>query len=587
MGAKTKAPSTSNMEPLKPEFLTGRHDDRAGISSSGPVYNQGVRIPILAFEWTLRRLLIALLLSSLAEAPIQAGTQENKSRKSPPPAQLKEEAEDYFQRWMNEDVVYVISKEERAVFESLTTPEEKEQFIEQFWFQRDPDPRSVANEFKEEHYRRIAYANERFASGFPGWMNDRGRIYIIHGPPDEIEAHPSGGRYDRPLQEGGGTTVAHPFEVWRYRHIEGLGSDVILEFVDPSWSGEYRLALNPDEKDALLNVAGAGNTIAEMIQRDESLEGTTFTSPGNANLRSFRSRDTAYDRYETFTKIRHAKPLKHRDLKRLVEIDVTYQDLPFAHRVDYFGLDETRALVPVSVEIHDRELTFGEEEHGRRARMAVYGMVTNLSNRIVDEFEADLVSDYRARTARSVYQRVLVLERKGRYKLDLIIKDLNSGRVGVRRLVLIPPPHQAELSVSSILLSNRITRLESAPDRNAMFVLGDLHIRPSLDKVFRPSENLNFYLQVYNVALDQTAMRPSLRVAYRVAKGGHPVAQVIDIMGKSIQYLSEQRVVLVLPISLQSFEPGSYEITVTVKDLIQEREVRVSEAFELAAEAGG
>ena len=536
--------------------------------------------------WILRRLLIALLLSGLLKVPIQAGAQENKSGKSPPQAQLKEEAEDYFQRWLDEDVVYVISKQERAVFESLTAPEEKEQFIEQFWFQRDPDPRSAANEFKEEHYRRIAYANERFASGFPGWMNDRGRIYIIHGPPDEIEAHPSGGRYERPLEEGGGTTVAHPFEVWRYRFVEGLGSDVILEFVDSSWSGEYRLALNPDEKDALLNVAGAGNTIAEMIQRDESLEGTTFTSPGNANLRSFRSRDTAFDRYETFTKIRHAKPLKHRDLKRLVEIDVTYQDLPFSHRVDYFGLDETRSLVPVSVEIHDRELTFGEEEHGRRARMAVYGIVTNLSNRIVDEFEADLVSDYRARTARSVYQRVLVLERKGRYKLDLIIKDLISGRVGVRRLVLIPPPHRSELSISSILLSNRITRLESAPERHAMFVLGDLHIRPSLDKVFRPSENLNFYLQVYNVALDQTAMRPSLRVAYRVANDGHPVAQFIDIIGKSMQYLSEQRVVLVLPISLQSFEPGSYEITVTVKDLIQEKEVRVSESFEVAAGAG-
>ena len=549
------------------------------------MYNQGVRPPIPSFERILCRLLIALLLSCLPKVPIQAGAQENKSRKSQPQGQLKEDEEDYFQRWLGEDVVYVISKQERAVFKRLTTPEEKEQFIEQFWFERDPDPRTAFNEFKEEHYRRIAYANERFTSGFPGWMNDRGRIYIIHGPPDEIEANPSGGRYDRPLEEGGGTTETHPFEVWRYRYVEGIGTDVILEFVDPFGSGEYKLALNPDEKDAMLNVAGAGSTFAEMMQRDESLEGTTFLSAGNANLRSFRSRDTPFDRYETFTKIRHAKPLKHRDLKGLVEVDVTYQDLPFSHRVDYFGLDETRVLVPVSVEIYDRELAFSEEENGRRARMAVYGIVTNLSNRIVDEFEADLVSDYRAQTARSVYQRVLVLERKGRYKLDLIIKDLNSGRVGVRRLGLIPPPHRSELSVSSILLSNGIKRLESASESDEMFVLGDLHIRPSLDKVFRPSENLNFYLQVYNVALDQTAMRPSLRVVYRVAKDGHPVAQMIDIMGQSIQYLSEQRVVLVLPMSLQSFEPGRYEITVTVKDLIQEREVRVSDRFEVAAEA--
>ena len=82
-------------------------------------------------------------------------------------ALMREEAEDYFRKWLEEDAVYIITGEERAVFENLTTAEEKEQFIEQFWFRRDPDPKSSANEFKEEHYRRIAYANERYFAGKP------------------------------------------------------------------------------------------------------------------------------------------------------------------------------------------------------------------------------------------------------------------------------------------------------------------------------------------------------------------------------------------------------------------------------------
>ena len=138
-------------------------------------------------------------------------------------------------------MAYIISDEERAAFKSLQTDEEREHFIEQFWLRRDPTPGTVENEFKEEHYRRIAYANEHFATSIPGWKTDRGRIYITYGPPDEKESHPSGGAYQRPAEQGGGTTSTFPFEQWRYRFIEGIGTDVIIEFVDPTMTGEYRM----------------------------------------------------------------------------------------------------------------------------------------------------------------------------------------------------------------------------------------------------------------------------------------------------------------------------------------------------------
>src|SRR5260221_10494630 len=154
---------------------------------------------------------------------------------------LQKELDTPYKKWLQEEVPYIISDEERAAFLQLQTNEEREQFIEAFWQRRDPTPDTVENEFKEEHYRRIAYANERFASGIPGWRADRGRIYITFGPPDEIESHPSGGMYERPAEEGGGTTSTFPFEQWRYRWIEGIGSDIKIEFVDTTQSGEYRM----------------------------------------------------------------------------------------------------------------------------------------------------------------------------------------------------------------------------------------------------------------------------------------------------------------------------------------------------------
>src|SRR2546425_11829150 len=200
--------------------------------------------------------------------PKQGETKKEESRKKEAAAKRSREQETgsrALRRWLDEDVAYIITNEERAAFKALKTDEEREQFIEQFWLRRDPTPDTVENEFKEDHYARIAYANERYASGIPGWKTDRGRIYILYGKPAEVESHASGGNYERPIQEGGGTTSTFPFEIWRYRYIEGIGNEVILEFVDPTMSGEYHLTTDPNEKDALLRVPGAGLTFDEQV----------------------------------------------------------------------------------------------------------------------------------------------------------------------------------------------------------------------------------------------------------------------------------------------------------------------------------
>jgi GWxTD domain-containing protein len=163
-----------------------------------------------------------------------------------PPQAVRTEVTNYLSKWPDQEVPDIISPDERAVFEKLRTDEEREMFIQQFWLRRDPTPETEANEYRENYYRRIVQANERFTTGgTPGWKTDRGRIYILHGPPDEVETHAQGSTY---LQLGGGPRSTFPFERWRYRNIAGMGQNMILEFVDTAKDGTYKLQFDPYEK---------------------------------------------------------------------------------------------------------------------------------------------------------------------------------------------------------------------------------------------------------------------------------------------------------------------------------------------------
>src|SRR5713101_7357016 len=178
---------------------------------------------------------------------------------------LKIELSKTYKKWLDEDVRWIITDEEQKAFKLLSNDEERDQFIEAFWQRRDPTPDKIENEFKEEHYRRMAYANEHFAAGIPGWKSDRGRIYIMYGAADEIESHPSGGSYERPMEEGGGETSTFPFEDWRYRYLEGIGQEVIIEFVDTCMCGDYHMTMDRSEKDALLYTPNGGATLYEQM----------------------------------------------------------------------------------------------------------------------------------------------------------------------------------------------------------------------------------------------------------------------------------------------------------------------------------
>ena len=531
--------------------------------------------------------LVVLIVVSLGLS-LQGLAGKKKKKKANPGIQ-REEAEDYFKKWLNEDAVYIINEDEKSVFQSLSTLDEKDQFVEQFWRRRDPDLRTAANEFKEEHYRRIAYTNERFHSGKEGWLTDRGRIYIIHGEPAEIEAYPSGGFYDRPFDQGGGQTTVYPFETWRYRHIEGVGDDIMLEFVDDSFTGDYHLALNPEEKDALLHMPGMGLTWAEQVGISKK-EDRPYFSPGRHNpaYNTGSYKNNPFYRYEIFSKVQTPQKIKYNDLRELVKVTIGYSNLPFQVRSDYFKLNDQQVLVPITLQLQNKNMMFERDGEVHSARIGLYGAVTSLGNRFIEEFEHDLVVSFapevleKGLQGRSMYQKILLLENKTRYKLDLIVKDLSSNNIGAVKQAIIPPASVKEkekLSSSSLILSDFIQQLGELPKYDEMFVLGDVWIRPSIDKSFSRKLPLGIYLHLYNFGVDQSSNSPELEVNYRIRRGGQVIQEATDSGGESIQFVSGQRLVLIKRLDLGDREPGPYRIEVEAWDRLSDAKTRVEDNF--------
>ena len=532
--------------------------------------------------------LLLLIIASLS-SPGQALAKENEKNRDTSAVQ-REEAEDYYQRWLNQDVTYIISDEEESVFKSLTSPEEKELFIEQFWRRRDPDLRTSINEFKEEHYRRIAYVNERFYAGKPGWKTDRGMIYILHGPPHEIESYVTGGNYNRPFNEGGGQTVVHPMEVWRYRHLEGVGDDIVLEFVDRTYTGTYKLILFPDEKDALLHFDGYGLTMSEQLGISDKQHRPSLIGGRSTAYETRLHNNNPFRRYEIFSRVMVPKKIKYKDLKELVKVEVGYSNLPFRVRSDYFKLNDGQVLVPITVEIRNRFLSFEPDGEVHSARVGLYGVVTSLSNKFIEEFDQDLVISFgperlmRGLEGRATYQKVLLLDSGTRYKLDLIMKDLSSNNIGAVKHGIIPPPSMRErekLSSSSMLLSNHMQELPEAPAQDQMFVLGDVKIRPSIDKSFSKKLPLGVYLHLYNFGMDQSSNTPQMQVAYRISRDGEVIGEATDSRGESIQFFSDRRMVLLKRLNLRSLEPGKYRLEVEVWDQVKDVRTRVQDNFQV------
>src|ERR1700686_4913252 len=421
------------------------------------------------------------------------------------------ELDNSFKTWLNEDVTYIISPEERTAFLQLETNEEREQFIEQFWLRRSSNPAMPDNDFKEEHYRRIAYANEHYASGIPGWKTDRGRIYIIWGAPDEVESHPTGGTYDRPMEEGGGSTSTYPWETWRWRYLEGIQENVELEFVDPSGSGEYHLTMDPSEKDALLHVPGAGLSLLESMGMASNTDRFTRSDGTNlpTSLGGTPSSMDEFNRLEQYSKAFRPPAVKYKDLEALVTARIVRDQVHFAYRTDFLKVTNDTVLVPVTIQIPNNQLSFASKDGVHSATMNIFGRVSTLTGRVVQTFEDPVSRDFpeslfqNSLKLQSIYQKAVPL-RPGLYRLDIVIKDVKSGNVGVINTRLqVPRYDDDKLESILLILADQLEHVPAKQIGTGQFVLGSSKVRPKLDGEFPSNIKLGIYMQVYNLKPDE------------------------------------------------------------------------------------
>jgi GWxTD domain-containing protein len=507
----------------------------------------------------------------------------------------REEIEDYYKKWLEEDVVYILTEQEKTVFEALTTDEERDHFIEQFWARRDSDPATMANEAREEHYRRIAYANEHFHSGVPGWKTDRGWVYIKWGKPTGIEKHPEGGFYARKHHEGGGFTETYPFEVWFYSHIDGVGQGIELEFVDPSKSNEYHIAMHPDEKDALLNVPGAGLTTGEIFGTTTRLDRIRFRNTVNEiDFVYRRAQVMPFQRLQTLYNLQQAPEIKYKDLEKVVEVRLSYQQFPAELRIDQLQLSNDVALVPLTLYVRNQDLSFSSfSEDVLRAELSVYGRVESVGGKVEYVFEDTIKKDVKKETQKrkiqgiTLYQKRLPLE-VGRHKLSLVLREESTGKIKtLDRLILIPKRSATDLFSSSVILSPQVRRVPENGSLGDPYVLTQYSVRPVETDEFRVSDAfVQSYFEVYNLQVDQSTMEPDARVEIALDywdKDGQKSGEAKEIFPfTQIQNEFEfagDRLLIYKTIPFAGLAPGKYRVRFRISDEVVDKTIEKDVAF--------
>ena len=509
---------------------------------------------------------------------------------------VKQELKGEYKKWVNEDVRWIITDEELQAFKSLSNDEERDQFIEQFWLRRNPNPDSPENEFREQHYARIAYANEHFAAGKAGWRTDRGHIYIAYGKPDSIDSHPSGGNYERPMEEGGGSTSTFPFEVWHYRYLEGIGDNIDVEFVDTCMCGDYHMTIDRSEKDALKHVPGAGETLYE--QQGQAKKADRFSGGGleqlGAGPMASQNQSKQFDRINFAAKIMAPPVIKYKDLEAFIATSKILTGPPFLFdvRTDYVKVTNDTVLVPLTLQIRNGDITFSNKEGVATGTVNILGRVTNLNHKVIQTFEEPVSVQVpselleRTRNNMSVYWKALPL-RPGLYRIDIAIKDVNNpDHIGVwKRSINVPKFDEDKLAASSLILADQMERVPSKDIGAGNFVIGNTRIRPrvpagvAVPVTFHRAQNLNFWMQVYNLGIDEKSKQNGATIEYQIMDmtTNQSVLQTSESTTKTNPNADQVTLERTLP--LASLHPGKYQLTIKINDGITKQQIAETAPF--------
>lgn len=501
--------------------------------------------------------------------------------------ELERELAGPWKKWMNEDVVYIITDEEKTAFKRLKTDEERQQFVEQFWMRRDPTPDTEENEYKEEHYRRIAYSNDHYASGIPGWKTDRGMIYIKYGAPDEIDSHPSGGSYTRPYEEGGGETSTYPFEDWRYRYLDGIGTNINIEFVDASMSGEYKIETDPEAKDALLYVPGAGLTQSEQMGLSNKTQ--RFTRSDGTHLgtgsQPLSESQNEFTKLEQLAKLQKAPIIKFKDLEAAVNSTIRYNTLPMQVRADYIRVTDSTVLANLTLLFKNNDLNYATKDKVAKTTVNLYGRITSLTRRPVNWFEDTVSSEVpaemlqQAMTGSQIYSKTIPLA-PGTYRLNVVAKDTVGNTMNNFEMALTVPHYdEDQLGSSSVILADQLERVPTKSIGGGPFVIRSSKVRPRVGDNFKQAETMGIYTEFYNFGMDQKTKKPEGTITYDVVDATNKTVMTQTEELQNIQNASSFLVTVEKKLPLKSLTPGKYTLKMTVTDKLKNKSITPSAPF--------
>lgn len=486
-----------------------------------------------------------------------------------------------FRRWIEDDVSLIITVDERDTFRKLTTVEEREAFIDDFWKRRDPDPRTLENEYKEEHYRRIAYANDRYTTGMLGCKSDRGKIYIMLGPPDQIESNPSGGSSSRQVKPGGEKLGGLPYQIWHYQYVPGLGSNVNIEFIDKAVTGNFTLVSDTVVRDWSAYNPRVSELRGERAGQMDDTDLSFIPLDGSAAVESI------YEKLMRYGSLQRTPEIRYQDLREKVQGRLYQQTFPVDFQSYSFPRQGSQVVVPLSLEVDNRHLKFERRYDSEQALVNIYIVIQALDGRIMAEFDDQLTATRRdpgtARTGadKSIYQRIVLLP-PGRYKVGLAVKDEFGDAISVMEKGLVIPAAAPveKLGLSSLMLARSIVPAKQGIDPQDPFLIGQFRVMPNVAGIVRSGDALGIYSHVYHAVRAEGSAEPRLAVRYQVLRDGETVLEQWDRPGGAFSP-RDNVVVLARTLPLDGLGPGRYSLRVTVEDEANAHQAAATAAFQV------
>jgi GWxTD domain-containing protein len=479
------------------------------------------------------------------------------------PAGLKD-LSPFFRDWLEKDVAYIIAPKEREVFLRLDNDRERTAFIEAFWKQRDPTPGTPANEFKDEHYKRMAYADQYFGRDTtrPGWTTDRGRIYILLGPPIDIS------RFE-------GESYVHPTQIWSYQGREDYGLPAYFNIVFFRRNGQGEFVLYSPAEDGpislLVNYRGDPTSVesayqqlykfnARLAEVSVSLipdEGFAFGQPSLAS--------------ENLIGHVFAIPEKAVDTKYADALLKFKDSIELEYTANYIGsqslagviLDDSGVFF-LHYSIQPEKLSVFSFKERYSVNFDVNGIVTGPDGVVVFQYDKTYPLNFSEDQIQDVRKTAVLIEDAiplvpGTYKFSLLLKNTVSKEfTSFEKEIVIPDPADSAFGISPLLLGYQQKKMPPEPRQIKPFRVGDVQISCQPDRTFAAKESLVAFFQMFNLPED---LRQTGRLTFVFERQGKEFERSEAVL----KDLPARNVIREFP--LKDFPPDYYRLVVSVVDV--------------------